>query len=66
MNIIQFDVTTVGGLHAVLTAWGTDNRLRGRVPGHMTSCWWHSDGRHALYRDLDLRPQDVQRFKERC
>jgi hypothetical protein len=43
---------------AILHTLGTDGRITGSVAGGFTHTWWYSNGRHNLYRDLDL-PEDV-------
>lgn len=45
---------TAGGT-AVVSSHGPDDKLHGHVPGQLTSTWWHKDGRHNTFRDLDLQ-----------
>jgi hypothetical protein len=48
------DYETSGKHQARIDSIGPDSRLWGQVPEQFTSTWWHPDGKHNTFRDLDL------------
>jgi hypothetical protein len=67
MSAIDFQCMTVGGKisgpsHVVLHTIGTDGRIRGSVPGLLSSTSWKENGQHNTFVDLDLFRSDVAAF----
>jgi hypothetical protein len=55
---------TKGGHTVHLESVGADGRIYGSKSGLMPITWWHADGRHNAFRDLDLHSADVPVIKE--
>lgn len=53
---------TAGGNEVNLVCIGLSGRIYGDCPGFLTHTWWHADGTHNTFPDMNLSSKWVKEF----